>query len=48
MTEENLKDEFPANFDERLPLRSKIAFGFSQASINLLQIIALGSAITFY
>ncbi|MFW9956598.1 MAG: MFS transporter [Candidatus Odinarchaeota archaeon] len=48
MIEENLKDEFPANFDERLPLRSKIAFGLSQASINLLQIIALGFAITFY
>ena len=35
-------------FDERLPFRSKLAFGFSQGSINLLQVIALGSAITFY
>ncbi len=36
------------NFDERLPTKSKFAFGMSQASMNLLQIIALGSAITFY
>ncbi|MFW9913744.1 MAG: MFS transporter, partial [Candidatus Thorarchaeota archaeon] len=36
------------DFDERLPLRSKFAFGLSQASINILQVIALGSAITFY
>ncbi|MFW9909640.1 MAG: MFS transporter [Candidatus Thorarchaeota archaeon] len=48
MTDDSLKEEFPANFDERLPLKSKVAFGLSQASINLLQIIALGSAITFY
>jgi len=48
MTEDSLKDEFPTNFDERLPIKSKLAFGLSQASINLLQIIALGSAITFY
>jgi len=41
---ENLAD----NFDERLPTKSKLAFGFSQASMNLLQMIALGSAITFY
>ena len=46
--EDSPKDEFPVNFDERLPLRSKIAFGLSQGSINLLQVIALGSAITFY
>ncbi len=46
--EENLKNEDPINFDERLPLRSKIAFGFSQASMNLLVGIALRSAITFY
>ena len=46
--EENLKNEDPINFDERLPLKSKIAFGFSQASMNLLVGIALGSAITFY
>ncbi|MFW9834851.1 MAG: MFS transporter [Candidatus Thorarchaeota archaeon] len=36
------------NFDERLPFRSKLAFGLSQGSINLLQVIALSSAITFY
>jgi GPH family glycoside/pentoside/hexuronide:cation symporter len=48
MTEDSLKDEFPVDFDERLPFKSKVAFGLSQASINLLQIIALGSAITFY
>ena len=36
------------DFDERVPTKSKFAFGFSQASINLLQVIALGSAITFY
>jgi len=48
MTDDSLKAEFPVNFDERLPLKSKVAFGLSQASINLLQIIALGSAITFY
>jgi GPH family glycoside/pentoside/hexuronide:cation symporter len=36
------------DFDERLPPRSKFAFGLSQASINILQVIALGSAITFY
>jgi GPH family glycoside/pentoside/hexuronide:cation symporter len=47
-TEDNLTDEFPVDFDERLPFRSKLAYGLSQASINLLQIIALGSAITFY
>ncbi|MFW9804958.1 MAG: MFS transporter [Candidatus Thorarchaeota archaeon] len=35
-------------FDERLPLRSRFAFGLSQASINILQVIALGSAITFF
>ncbi|MFX1607023.1 MAG: MFS transporter [Promethearchaeota archaeon] len=36
------------NFDERLPFRSKLAFGLSQGSINLLEVIALGSAITFF
>ncbi len=41
-------EEFPSNFDERLPFKSKLAFGLSQASMNLLQMIALGSAITFY
>lgn len=40
--------ELVKNFDERLPTKSKLAFGFSQASMNLLQMIALGSAITFY
>jgi GPH family glycoside/pentoside/hexuronide:cation symporter len=40
--------EVTSTFDERLPQKSKIAFGLSQASINLLQVIALGSAITFY
>jgi len=39
---------FNENFDERLPTKSKLAFGFTQASMNLLQMIALGSAITFY
>ncbi len=42
------EDEFLIDFDERLPFKSKMAFGLSQASINLLQMIALGSAITFY
>ncbi|MFW9926895.1 MAG: MFS transporter, partial [Candidatus Thorarchaeota archaeon] len=42
------RDELIIDFDERLPTRSKFAFGLSQASINLLQVIALGSAITFY
>ena len=27
--EDSPKDEFPVNFDERLPFRSKIAFGLS-------------------
>jgi len=46
---ENQPKENPdIDFDERLPVKSKIAFGMSQASINLLQVIALGSAITFY
>ncbi len=36
------------NFDERIPLRSKLAFGFSQASNGILSMIALGSAITFF
>ncbi|MFX1368934.1 MAG: MFS transporter, partial [Promethearchaeota archaeon] len=40
--------EDTADFDERLPVKSKVAFGLSQASINVLQVIALGSAITFY
>jgi len=43
-----MNKEHTVNFDERLPFRSKLAFGFSQGSINLLQVIALGSAITFY
>ncbi|MBN2228615.1 MAG: MFS transporter [Candidatus Thorarchaeota archaeon] len=47
-TDDSFNDEFPANFDERLPVKSKLAFGLSQASMNLLQMIALGSAITFY
>jgi len=46
--EDNVKNNLIANFDERLPAKSKIAYGLSQASINLLQMIALGSAITFY
>lgn len=50
MTEEEdrVKMELTVNFDERLPFKSKMAFGLSQASINILQVIALGSAITFY
>ena len=36
------------DFDERLPLTSKLAYGLSQASMSLLVGIALGSAITFY
>ncbi|TFG31244.1 hypothetical protein EU527_12995, partial [Candidatus Thorarchaeota archaeon] len=46
--EDRFNDEFPSNFDERLPVKSKLAFGLSQASMNILQMIALGSAITFY
>ncbi|MGD9396943.1 MAG: MFS transporter [Candidatus Thorarchaeota archaeon] len=46
--EDNLDKDLAVDFDERLPFRSKLAFGFSQGSINLLQVIALGSAITFY
>jgi GPH family glycoside/pentoside/hexuronide:cation symporter len=46
--EDNAEETLAINFDERLPLKSKLAFGLSQASINLLQIIALSSAITFY
>lgn len=47
-TNDNTTKELVENFDERLPTKSKLAFGFSQASMNLLQMIALGSAITFY
>jgi GPH family glycoside/pentoside/hexuronide:cation symporter len=47
-SDDNEREELTTRFDERLPHRSKIAFGLSQASINLLQVIALGSAITFY
>ncbi|MFX0052289.1 MAG: MFS transporter [Candidatus Hermodarchaeota archaeon] len=46
--EENVKNEFNVNFDERLPFKSKIAYGLSQASSGILSGIALGSAITFY
>ncbi len=46
--EDDVGREFNENFDERLPFKSKMAFGLSQASINILQIIALGTAITFY
>ncbi len=46
--DEDAKKDLNVDFDERLPVKSKIAFGLSQASINLLQVIALGSAITFY
>ena len=46
--EDHTEESPNVDFDERLPVKSKIAFGLSQASINLLQIIALGSAITFY
>ena len=46
--EDEVRKDLTASFDERLPVKSKIAFGLSQASINLLQVIALGSAITFY
>ncbi|MFX1482173.1 MAG: MFS transporter [Promethearchaeota archaeon] len=50
MTEPHIQtnDELTTYFDERLPFKSKMAFGLTQASINLLQVIALGSAITFY
>jgi len=47
-TKDSTTEELVENFDERLPTKSKLAFGFSQASMNLLQMIALGSAITFY
>ncbi len=43
-----MKNEFIDNFDERLPFKSKIAYGLSQASNSILSGIALGSAITFY
>jgi len=46
--EDNMEKELTVNFDERLPFKSKLGFGLSQASINLLQVIALGSAITFF
>ncbi|MFW9768256.1 MAG: MFS transporter [Candidatus Thorarchaeota archaeon] len=46
--DDSLDTEPKTDFDERLPGRSKLAFGLSQASINLLSVIALGSAITFY
>lgn len=46
--EDDMEKELTVNFDERLPFKSKLGFGLSQASINLLQVIALGSAITFY
>ncbi|MFW9848354.1 MAG: MFS transporter [Candidatus Thorarchaeota archaeon] len=44
----NLTTDDSVDFDERLPFRSKLAYGLSQASVNLLVSIALGSAITFY
>lgn len=47
-TEDLTENELTVNFDERLPFKSKLAFGLSQASMNLLQVIALGSAITFF
>ena len=47
-TKDKTTEELVENFDERLPTKSKLAFGLSQASMNLLQMIALGSAITFY
>ncbi|MFW9964944.1 MAG: MFS transporter [Candidatus Sifarchaeia archaeon] len=46
--ENSSNEPFNVNFDERLPFKSKMAFGLSQASINILQVIALGTAITFY
>ncbi len=46
--EDEVKKDLTVILDERLPRKSKIAFGLSQASINLLEVIALGSAITFY
>jgi GPH family glycoside/pentoside/hexuronide:cation symporter len=46
--DENVKNDLSVNFDERLPLKSKIAYGLSQASSSILSGIALGSAITFY
>jgi len=47
-SEEETKNGLSTDFDERLPFRSKIAYGLSQASMSLLVGIALGSAITFY
>ncbi|MFW9787768.1 MAG: MFS transporter [Candidatus Thorarchaeota archaeon] len=44
----DMNEEQTVDFDERLPFKSKLAFGLSQGSINLLQVIALGSAITFF
>ena len=43
-----MKNNFSSNFDERLPFKSKIAYGLSQGSSSILSGIALGSAITFY
>ena len=40
--------EFTTSIDERLPFKSKIAFGLAQASNGILSGIALGAAITFY
>ena len=40
--------EFTTLIDERLPFKSKIAYGLAQASNNIMSGIALGAAITFY
>ncbi|MFW9846243.1 MAG: MFS transporter [Candidatus Thorarchaeota archaeon] len=47
-TEAPADSETAIGFDERLPRKSKMAYGLSQASINVLQVIAAGSAITFF
>ena len=46
--EQDMKNMVTVNYDERLPIKAKIAYGLSQASCNILSGIALGSAITFY
>ncbi|MHA1908931.1 MAG: MFS transporter [Candidatus Thorarchaeota archaeon] len=48
VTEVDTNNGSEVDFDERLPFKSKLAYGLSQASMSLLVGIALGSAITFY
>jgi len=47
-TGQGAKIESTSFIDERLPLKSKIAYGLSTASSNVLSGIAIGAAITFY